>query len=92
MGGGFFHSKGTWGCAALEGILFRTSSLAKGILFCNFGLAKGIIFDNGAVMLSALAALESRNFVLPIFKETDKRKKSTFEIFALRPTISCVFV
>ena len=22
-GGGFFHSKGTWGCAAREGILFR---------------------------------------------------------------------
>ena len=30
--------KGTWECAALEGILFRTSSLALGILFCNFGL------------------------------------------------------
>ena len=35
-GGGFFHSKGTWGCAAHKGILFRTSSLAKGILFGNF--------------------------------------------------------
>ena len=35
-GGGFFHSKGTWGCAAREGILFRTSSLAKGVLFGNF--------------------------------------------------------
>ena len=35
-GRGFFHSKGTWGCAAREGILFRTSSLAKGVLFCNF--------------------------------------------------------
>ena len=23
-GGGFFHSKGTWGCAAHESILFRT--------------------------------------------------------------------
>ena len=34
--GGFFHSKGTWGCAAREGILFRTSSLAKGVLFGNF--------------------------------------------------------
>ena len=34
-GGGFFHSKGTWGCAAHKGILFRTSSLAKGILFGN---------------------------------------------------------
>ena len=32
----FFHSKGTWGCAAREGILFRTSSLAKGVLFGNF--------------------------------------------------------
>ena len=35
-GGGFFHSKGTWGCAAHKGILLRTSSLAKGILFGNF--------------------------------------------------------
>ena len=35
-GGGFFHSKGTWGCAAHKGILFRSSSLAKGILFGNF--------------------------------------------------------
>ena len=35
-GGGFFHSKGTWGCAARESILFRTSSLAKGVLFGNF--------------------------------------------------------
>ena len=35
-GGGFFHSKGTWGCAAREGILFWTSSLAKGVLFGNF--------------------------------------------------------
>ena len=35
-GGGFFHSKGTWGCAAREGILFRTSSLAKGVLYGNF--------------------------------------------------------
>ena len=34
--GGFFHSKGTWECAAREGILFRTSSLAKGVLFGNF--------------------------------------------------------
>ena len=35
-GWGFFHSKGTWGCATHKGILFRTSSLAKGILFGNF--------------------------------------------------------
>ena len=35
-GGGFFYSKGTWGCAAREGILFRTSGLAKGVLFGNF--------------------------------------------------------
>ena len=37
-GGGFFHSKGTWGCAARKGILylFKPSSLAKGILFANF--------------------------------------------------------
>ena len=39
-GGGFFHSKGTWGCAAREGILFRTSSLAKGVLFGNFSRVK----------------------------------------------------
>ena len=39
-GGGFFHSKGTWGCAAREGILFRPSSLAKGVLFGNFNLVK----------------------------------------------------
>ena len=36
-GEGLFHSKGTWGCAALKGILFQTSSLAKGMLFGNFG-------------------------------------------------------
>ena len=28
-GGGFFHSEGTWGCAAREGILFQTSSLPR---------------------------------------------------------------
>ena len=39
-GGGFFHSKGTWGCAASKGILFRTSSLAKGVLFGNFSRVK----------------------------------------------------
>ena len=39
-GGGFFHSKGTWGCAAREGILFRTSGLAKGVLFGNFSRVK----------------------------------------------------
>ncbi len=44
-GGGFFHSQGTWGCAVLDGILFRTSSLSKGILFCNFGLANGTILN-----------------------------------------------
>ena len=31
----------TWGCAAKEGIHFRTPSLAKGILFGNFSLGKG---------------------------------------------------
>ena len=35
-GGGFFHSKGTWGCAVHKGILLSTSSLAKGILLGNF--------------------------------------------------------
>ena len=39
-GGGFFHSKGTWVCAAREGILFRPSSLAKGVLFGNFNRVK----------------------------------------------------
>ena len=38
--GGFFHSKDSWGCAAREGILFRTSSLAKGVLFGNFSRVK----------------------------------------------------
>ena len=38
--GEFFHSKGTWRCAAREGILFRTSSLAKGVLFGNFSPVK----------------------------------------------------
>ena len=36
-GGGFFNSKGTWGCAAHKGMLFWTSSPAKGILFGLFG-------------------------------------------------------
>ena len=35
-GGEFFHSKGTWGCAARKGTHLQTSSLAKGILFGNF--------------------------------------------------------
>ena len=39
-GGGFFHSKGTWGCAARKGMLFRTSSLAKGVLSGNFSRVK----------------------------------------------------
>ena len=39
-GGGFFHSKGTWGCATRKGILFWTSSLAKGVLFSNFSRVK----------------------------------------------------
>ena len=33
---GFLPSKGTWGCASHNGILFWTSGLAKGILFGNF--------------------------------------------------------
>ena len=48
-GRGFFHSKGTWGCAARKGILFRTSSLAKGILLAilvEFSLGKGMLFGN----------------------------------------------
>ena len=48
-GGGSFHSKGTWGCAAREGILFRTPSLAKGVLFGNFSRVKprqGYAFGN----------------------------------------------
>ena len=48
-GGGFFHNKGTWGCAARKGILFKLSSLAKGILFANFSqfsLGKGMVFGN----------------------------------------------
>ena len=48
-GGGFFHNKGTWGCAARKGMLFQPSSLAKGILFANFrpfSLGKGILFGN----------------------------------------------
>ena len=48
-GGGFFHSKGTWGCAAREGILFRTSSLAKGVLLATLvelSLGKGMLFGN----------------------------------------------
>ena len=39
-GGGFFHSKGTWGCAACKGIFFRTSSLAKVVLFSKFSRVK----------------------------------------------------
>ena len=39
-GGGFFHSKGTLGCAARKGVLFRTSSVAKGVLFGNFSRVK----------------------------------------------------
>ncbi len=64
----FFHSKGKWGCAALEGILFRASSQAKGIVFGDLGLAKGIIFGNGAAMLWSLLAFESKNFSVNILK------------------------
>ena len=47
--GGFFHSKGTWGCAAHEGILFWASSLAKGYflaILVEFSLGKGMLFGN----------------------------------------------
>ena len=44
MGGGGFHSKGTWGCAARRGILSRTSGLAKGILFAKFSMGNGMLF------------------------------------------------
>ena len=37
-GGKFFHSKGTLGCAARNGILFRTSSVDGGMLFGDFSL------------------------------------------------------
>ena len=53
-GGGVFHSQGTWGYAASNGILFRTFSLAKGILFGNFNLGK--------VMLLAIFVKEMPNF------------------------------
>ncbi len=56
-GRGVLPYKGTWGCAALEGMLFG-----------NCGLTKGIIFGNGAATLLYLVALESRNFILNIFK------------------------
>ena len=39
---GFFHSKGTWGCAARKGILFRT--LAKGAILVESILGKGELF------------------------------------------------
>ena len=45
-GGGLFHSKGTWGCAAPKGTIFRTSSLAKGIRLGNVSLGKGMLFGN----------------------------------------------
>ena len=48
-GGGFFYSKGTWGCAARKGMLFRTSSLAKGVLLAilvELSLGKGMLFGN----------------------------------------------
>ena len=40
-----FHSKDTWGCAALKGIIFWTSSQAKGIfaVWVSHGLARDII-------------------------------------------------
>ena len=47
--GGLFHSKGTWGCAARKGILFRTSSLAGDILMAilvEFSLDKGRLFGD----------------------------------------------
>ena len=43
---GFFHNIATWECAALKGILFRTSSLVTGINFCNLSRGKGMLFDN----------------------------------------------
>ena len=42
-GGGFFHNKGTWGCAARKGILFRASSLAKGILLVKSKSGQGYV-------------------------------------------------
>ena len=48
-GGGFFHSKGTWGCAARKGMLFQTFLPSQGYTFCQFypfSLGKGILFGN----------------------------------------------
>ena len=42
---GFFHSNGTWGCAANKDILLPTFGLAKGILFGNLSLGKGILLE-----------------------------------------------
>ena len=43
-GRGFFHSKGSCGCAAREGIPFRTPSLTNGTLFGNFSTGKSLLF------------------------------------------------
>ena len=48
-GEGFFHSKGTWGCAAHKGILFRTSSLPRVYflaILVGFSLGKGMLCGN----------------------------------------------
>ena len=42
---GFFHSEGTWGCAAGKCILFRGSSEAKGMHFGNLILGKARLGD-----------------------------------------------
>ena len=47
--GGFFHSKGTCGCAARKGTHFRTSSLAKvyfSAVLVEFSLGQGKLFGN----------------------------------------------
>ena len=53
-GGGFFHSKGTWGCAAYKGLLFWTSNLARPKLF----LAILVEFSLGKVCFLAILVKE----------------------------------
>ena len=43
---GVLYCKGTQGCAARKGILFRTSDLSMGTIFGNFGLDNGMLFGN----------------------------------------------
>ena len=82
-GGGFFHRKGTWGCAARKGKLFRTSPELRASFFAivvNFSLE-----SRQGYALGNFWPKKSQTLVIPVWKPKilvllvqRKRKFGTF--------------